>query len=77
MVEESIPELVQGADVDISDNNTGWIQQIISMETKNANKSIIRGVKNAKIQRLLIVSEAGSLLINLEIKVMGAGLIPE
>jgi len=55
LVEKYVPELVKGADVVISAYNPGWTNPEISGDTTKAYKSIIDGVKKAKIPRLLIV----------------------
>ena len=75
--EESLPELVQGADVVISAYNPGWTNPAISTDTTNAYKSIVGGVKKAKIPRLLIVGGAGSLFVSPEKRVMDTGVIPD
>jgi putative NADH-flavin reductase len=77
LVEESVPELVKGVDVVISAYNPGWTNPNISIDTTNAYKSIIGGVKKAKIPRLLIVGGAGSLYVAPEKRVMDTGAIPE
>ena len=77
LTEDSVPDLVQGADVVISAYNPGWTNPNISVETTKAYKSIISGVKKAKIPRLLIVGGAGSLYVSPEKRVMDTGVIPE
>ena len=75
--EQSVPELISGADVVISAYNPGWTNPNIAEETTRAYNSIIGGVKKAKIPRLLIVGGAGSLYVAPEKRVMDSGLIPE
>ena len=77
LAEESVSELVQGADVVISAYNPGWTNPAISTDTTNAYKSIVDGVKKAKIPRLLIVGGAGSLFVSPEKRVMDTGVIPD
>ena len=77
LAEDTVPELIQGADVVISAYNPGWTNPNISTETTKAYKSIVGGVKKAKIPRLLIVGGAGSLLIGPDKRVMDTGVIPE
>ena len=75
--EQSVPELISGADVVISAYNPGWTNPNIAEETTRAYNSIIGGVKKAKIPRLLIVGGAGSLYVAPEKRVMDTGAIPE
>jgi len=75
--EQSVPELISGADVVISAYNPGWTNPNIAEETTRAYNSIIGGVKKAKISRLLIVGGAGSLYVAPEKRVMDTGAIPE
>lgn len=75
--EQSVPELLSGTDVVISAYNPGWTNPNIAEDTTNAYKSIIRGVKSAKVPRLLIVGGAGSLYVAPEKRVMDTGAIPE
>lgn len=77
LIEESIPELVQGVDLVISAYNPGWTNPNISNYTTKAYKSIIYGVKKAKIPRLLIVGGAGSLYVAPDKRLMDTGVIPE
>jgi putative NADH-flavin reductase len=75
--EQSVPELISGADVVISAYNPGWTNPNIAEETTRAYHSIIDGVKKANIPRLLIVGGAGSLYVAPEKRVMDTGVIPE
>ena len=75
--EDSFFELIQGADVVISAYNPGWTNPAISTDTTTAYKSIVSGVKKAKISRLLIVGGAGSLLISPDKRLMDTGIISE
>ena len=75
--EQSVPELISGADVVISAYNPGWTNPNIAEETTRAYNSIIGGVKKAKIPRLLIVGGAGSLYVAPEKRLMDTGLIPQ
>ena len=75
--EQTVHKLVQGADVVISAYNPGWTNPNISVDTTNGYKSIISGVKKAKIPRLLIVGGAGSLYVAPEKRVMDTDAIPE
>ena len=77
LAEESVPELLQGADVVISAYNPGWTNPNISSETTSAYKSIVGGAKKAKVPRLLIVGGAGSLLVSPNKRVMDTGVIPD
>ena len=77
LAEDSVPELVKGVDVVISAYNPGWTNPDIAAETTKGYKSIIGGVKKAKIPRLLIVGGAGSLYVAPEKRVMDTGMIPE
>ncbi|MDP4240866.1 MAG: NAD(P)-dependent oxidoreductase [Bacteroidota bacterium] len=75
--EESVPELIAGADVVISAYNPGWNNPNIAVDTAKGYKSIINGVKSAGISRLLIVGGAGSLLVSPGKRVMDTAAIPE
>ena len=75
--EQSVPELISGADVVISAYNPGWTNPNIAEETTRAYNSIIGGVKKAKIPRLLIVGGAGSLYVAPEKRLMDTGVIPQ
>jgi len=75
--EQSVPELISGADVVISAYNPGWTNPNIAEETTRAYNSIIDGVKKAKIPRLLIVGGAGSLYVAPEKRLMDTGVIPQ
>ena len=75
--EQSVPELISGADVVISAYNPGWTNPNIAEETTRAYNSIISGVKKAKIPRLLIVGGAGSLYVAPEKRLMDTGVIPQ
>ena len=77
LAEESVQELVKGVDVVISAYNPGWTNPEISIDTTKAYKSIIDGVKKAKIPRLLIVGGAGSLYVALDKRLMVTGVIPD
>jgi hypothetical protein len=77
LAEESVSELVKGADVVISAYNPGWTNPNISNDTTKAYKSIIDGVKKAKIPRLLIVGGAGSLYVAPDKRLMDTGVIPD
>lgn len=77
LTEELVPELVQGADVVISAYNPGWTNPNISAETTKGYESIIKGVKKAKVPRLLIVGGSGSLYVSPEKRLMDTGMIPE
>ena len=73
----TVKELVSGMDVVISSYNPGWKNPTIAEDTTNAYKSIIEGVKEAEISRLLIVGGAGSLFISPEKREMDTDAIPE
>jgi len=75
--EQSVAELISGADVVISAYNPGWTNPNIAEETTRAYNSIIDGVKKAKIPRLLIVGGAGSLYVAPEKRLMDTGVIPQ
>ncbi len=76
MSSETVEKLVSGVDVVISAYNPGWTNPNIAEETTNSYKSIIKGTKNAAIERLLIVGGAGSLLVSDEIRLVDTDAIP-
>ena len=77
MSSETVEKLVSGMDIVISAYNPGWTNPEIASDTTNAYKSIITGVRNAGIRRLLIVGGAGSLYISPGIKLVDTEAIPD
>ncbi|MDD4969590.1 MAG: NAD(P)-dependent oxidoreductase [Paludibacter sp.] len=77
LLEESVPELIRGADAVISAYNPGWTNPNIAEETTKAYQSIVKAVKKEKIPRLLIVGGAGSLFVAPGKRVVDTGVIPD
>ncbi|WP_291906435.1 NAD(P)-dependent oxidoreductase [Chitinophaga sp. CB10] len=72
-----VSDAVKGAEAVISAYNPGWSNPHIANETLSGYKSIIAGVKDAGVKRLLVVGGAGSLFIKPGVTVMDSGAIPE
>lgn len=78
IMDEQIVRLFSGGmDAVISAYNPGWGDPNIAEDTKKGYASIIKGVKDAKGPRLLIVGGAGSLYIEEGVRVMDTSMIPE
>ncbi|SHM74279.1 hypothetical protein SAMN05444266_110193 [Chitinophaga jiangningensis] len=72
-----VAEAVKGADVVISAYNPGWSNPHIAADTLSGYKSILKGIREAGIKRLLVVGGAGSLFVKPGVTVMDSGAIPE
>lgn len=77
MDEQMVQLMAKGADAVISAYNPGWGNPNIVEDTKKGYASIIKGVKEAKGPRLLIVGGAGSLYVKKDVRVMDTSMIPE
>jgi uncharacterized protein len=77
LLSDTVPDLVYGADVVISAYNPGWTNPNIATDTTRGYISIIKGVKESGIKRLLVVGGAGSLFVSPGLRLMDAGMIPE
>jgi putative NADH-flavin reductase len=74
---EKITGIFKGADAVISSYNPGWTNPKISEETTAGYKSIIEGVRQSGVKRLMIVGGAGSLFVTPGKRLMDTGAIPE
>ena len=72
-----VRKLVEGMDAVISSYNPGWKNPDIYQDTLSGYRSILQGVKEAKINRLLIVGGAGRLYIAPGLLLVDSGEIPE
>jgi hypothetical protein len=73
----TLNEVSKNADAVISAYNPGWKNPKIAEETTRVYRTIIDSVRQAGIDRLLVVGGAGSLFISPGKRLMDAGLIPE
>ena len=67
----------KGADAVISAYNPGWQNPAIAEETTKVYRYILDGVRQAGVDRFLVVGGAGSLFISHGIRLMDAGVMPE
>jgi hypothetical protein len=74
---KTVTEVCKGADAVISAYNPGWKNPKIAEETTKVYQTILNGVKQAGVKRLLVVGGAGSLFLSSGKRIMEAGLIPE
>ena len=74
---EVVRKVCAGADAVISSYNPGWKNPDIAAETTRGYESIIRGVREAGVSRLLVVGGAGSLYVAPGKRLMDTGMIPE
>ncbi|MBV7532517.1 NAD(P)-dependent oxidoreductase [Chitinophaga sp. sic0106] len=71
-----VAEAVKGTDAVISAYNPGWNNPHIADDTVSGYKSILTGVKEAGIQRLLVVGGAGSLFVKPGVTIIDSGRLP-
>jgi len=67
----------KGKDAVISAYNPGWSNPNIYEETLHVYPMILEGVKQAGVNRLLIVGGAGTLFVQPGLRVVDSGAIPE
>jgi putative NADH-flavin reductase len=73
----TLVELCKGSDVVISAYNPGWNNPSIYNETLKNYPIILNSVKEAKVERLLIVGGAGTLFCAPGLRVVDSGTIPD
>ena len=73
----TLVELCKGSDVVISAYNPGWNNPSIYNETLKNYPIILNSVKEAKVERLLIVGGAGTLFCAPGLRVVDSGAIPD
>jgi len=73
----TVTEVSKGAEVVISAYNPGWKNPDIAEETTRVYRTILNGVKQAGVNRFLVVGGAASLFISPGKRLMDAGLMPE
>jgi putative NADH-flavin reductase len=76
-VSDTVTDLFRGADAVISAYNPGWQNPAIAEETTKVYRYILDGVRQAGVDRFLVVGGAGSLFISHGIRLMDAGVMPE
>lgn len=74
---DTVTDLFKGADAVISAYNPGWQNPAIAEETTKVYRYILDGVRQAGVDRFLVVGGAGSLFISHGIRLMDAGVMPE
>jgi uncharacterized protein len=74
---DTVTDLFKGADAVISAYNPGWQNPAIAEETTKVYRYILNGVRQAGVDRFLVVGGAGSLFISHGIRLMDAGVMPE
>lgn len=72
-----VATLSKGADAVISAYNPGWKNPDMYNETLRVYPQILQGVKDANVNRLLIVGGAGTLFVAPGKRVVDTGAIPE
>jgi putative NADH-flavin reductase len=72
-----LTEVCKGLDAVISAYNPGWQNPDIASETTRVYRSILEGVRQSGVKRLLVVGGAGSLFTSPGKRVMDSGFIPE
>jgi len=72
-----LAELLAGADAVVSSYNPGWENPHIYEDTLKNYRSIIDAVKQAGVERLIVVGGAGSLYVQPGLTVMDSGVLPE
>jgi putative NADH-flavin reductase len=73
----TVTEVSKGAEVVISAYNPGWKNPDFAEETTRVYRTILNGVKQAGVNRFLVVGGAASLFISPGKRLMDAGLMPE
>jgi uncharacterized protein len=74
---ETVTGICAGSDVVISAYNPGWNNPDIANETTRVYRTIIQGVKQAGVKRLLVVGGAASLFASPGKRLMDTGSMPE
>jgi hypothetical protein len=74
---DTVTDLFKGADAVISAYNPGWQNPAIAEETTKVYRYILDGVRQAGVERFLVVGGAGSLFVSHGIRLMDAGVMPE
>lgn len=74
---DTVAKLCKGTDSVISSYNPGWQNPDIANETTRVYRAILNGVRQAGVDRFLVVGGAGSLFISHGIRLMDAGVMPE
>jgi putative NADH-flavin reductase len=74
---DTVTDVCKSADAVISAYNPGWQNPEIAEKTTKVNRSILDGVRQAGVNRFLVVGGAGSLFISPGKRLMDAGLMPE
>jgi uncharacterized protein len=72
-----VTEASKGADAVISAYNPGWKNPDIAAETTSGYRTILEGVRQSGVKRLLVVGGAGSLFISPGKRLMDSGIIPD
>ncbi|MDH6303923.1 putative NADH-flavin reductase [Parabacteroides sp. PF5-5] len=75
--QETVAGICKGFDTVISAYSPGWTNPNIYEETLKIYPTILRGVKEAGVKRLLIVGGAGTLFVAPGLRVIDSGAIPE
>jgi uncharacterized protein len=76
MDESTLVRLVSGHDAVISSYNPGWTNPNIAADTTAGYRSIIEGVKQSGVKRLLVVGGAGSLEVSPGLQLVDSGAFP-
>ena len=76
-IPEILPALCKGVDAVISAYNPGWTNPRIAEETTSTYRTILNGVRQSGVKRLLVVGGAGSLFVSPGKMLMDTGAIPE
>ncbi len=74
---DTVIELCKSADAVISAYNPGWMNPKIAEETTSVYRTIIDGVRQSGVNRLLVVGGAGSLFVSPGTRLMDNGSMPE
>ena len=74
---ENVAAVADGFDTVISAYNPGWKNPNIAEDTLTVYPSILEGVKQAGVKRLLCVGGAGTLYAEPGVMVMNTGALPE
>ncbi len=72
-----VSRLCEGSDVVISAYNPGWKNPDIASDTLRVYPTILKGVRESGVRRLLIVGGAGSLFVKPGVRLMDSGSIAE
>ncbi len=74
---DTVSGVCKGSDVVISAYNPGWKNPDIAVETTRVYRTIIEGVRQSGVKRLLVVGGAGSLFVSPGKRLMDSGVMPE